>query len=83
MYRTSPLPDVHASPGPGGPVAGGLAALAGGLGRTATTSDLQQISPLVWIMVAISAGGAIITYAFLVYAVWRYRDPSTRRRNYG
>ena len=46
-------------------------------------SDLEKISPLIWVMVAISAGGAIITYAFLVYAVWRFRDPSTRRRNYG
>ena len=46
-------------------------------------TDLEKISPLIWVMVAISAGGAIITYAFLVYAVWRFRDPSTRRRNYG
>jgi hypothetical protein len=47
------------------------------------SSVLQQVSPLVWAMTAISVGGAAITYAFLVYALWKFRDPSTRRRNYG
>jgi hypothetical protein len=46
-------------------------------------TPLQEISPVVWVMVAISAAGAFITYAIMVYAIWRFRDPSTRRRNYG
>lgn len=69
--------------------ASGAAAFATGAGALFAlpvlrgVSDLEKISPLVWVMVAISAGGAIITYAFLVYAAWRFRDPATRRRNYG
>ncbi|MCI4363391.1 MAG: hypothetical protein L3K13_03690 [Thermoplasmata archaeon] len=46
-------------------------------------TPLQEISPLVWVLVAISAAGAFVTYAIMVYAIWRFRDPSTRRRNYG
>ena len=46
-------------------------------------SILQQVSPLLWAMVAISVGGAAITYAFLAYAIWKWRDPATRKRNYG
>lgn len=49
----------------------------------AGSTDLQQTSPLVWVMVAISVAGALITYAFLAYAIWRYRDPHTRGRRYG
>lgn len=46
-------------------------------------SILQEVSPLLWAMVAISVGGAAITYAFLAYAIWKWRDPSSRKRNYG
>lgn len=46
-------------------------------------TDLQQVSPLIWLLIALSAAGAFVTYAILVYAVWRFRDPTTRRRNYG
>ena len=46
-------------------------------------TDLQQISPLMWIMVALSAAGAIITFAFLTYALWKYRDPKVKHRRYG
>lgn len=49
----------------------------------ATDSNLQLTSPLVWVMVAIGAAGAIITFAFLVYAIVKFRDPATRRRRYG
>ena len=72
-----------------GPVGGRAAGLLLGLGsasiflRAAGETDLQEISPLVWVMLAISVGGAIITFAFLVYAVWKFRDPTTRRRRYG
>lgn len=51
--------------------------------RGAGQTDLQEISPLVWVILAISVGGAIITFAFLAYAVWKYRDPSTKGRRYG
>lgn len=46
-------------------------------------TDLQQISPLVWVILAISVGGAIITFAFLAYAVWKFRDPAAKGRRYG
>ncbi len=51
--------------------------------KAAGETDLQEISPLVWVMLAISVGGAIITFAFLAYAVWKFRDPSTKGRRYG
>jgi hypothetical protein len=46
-------------------------------------TDLQAITPLVWVILAISVGGAIITFAFLTYAIWKFRDPATRGRRYG
>lgn len=61
-------------------------ALALGLGpATAVVAEtnLQLTEPLVWVLVAISVAGALITYGFLAYAVWRYRDPHTRGRRYG
>jgi hypothetical protein len=44
---------------------------------------LQEVTPLVWVILAISVGGAIITFAFLAYAVWKFRDPATKGRRYG
>jgi len=61
----------------------GAAGAAGLLPLHASQTPIQEISPLVWVMVAISAAGAFITYAIMAYAVWRFRDPSTKRRNYG
>ncbi len=46
-------------------------------------TDLQQVSPLVWVLLALTVAGALITFAFLAYALWKYRDPATRRRRYG
>ena len=46
-------------------------------------TNLQQTNALVWIMVALSAGGAIITFSFLVYSLWKFRDPKVRGRRYG
>ena len=46
-------------------------------------TNLQQTNALVWVMVALSAVGAIITFAFLIYALWRYRDPKVKNRRYG
>ena len=72
MHRTgSGRPGVWAAP---------LLAVPGAL---ATESNLQLTSPLVWVMVAISAAGAIVTFAFLVYAVVKFRDPRTKGRRYG
>ena len=56
-------------------------ALAGLLASGET--DLQLTEPLLWVMLALTVAGSIITYAFLVYAVWRFRDPATRRRRHG
>lgn len=72
-----------------GTVRGRAAGLTFGLGMgpgsvlAAGQTDLQQISPLVWVILAISVGGAIITFAFMAYAVWKFRDPVARRRRYG
>jgi NhaP-type Na+/H+ or K+/H+ antiporter len=66
--------------------AAGLALAAGILPsvlRAAGETDLQQIGPLIWVILAISVGGAIITFAFLAYAVWKFRDPTTKGRRYG
>lgn len=51
--------------------------------RAGGETDLQQISPLVWVMLAISVAGASITFSFLVYALWKFRDPTTKGRRYG
>jgi uncharacterized membrane protein len=68
--------------GSGGSVAS-LAALLAAPGVFGAESNLQLTSPLVWVMVAISAAGAIVTFAFLVYAVVKFRDPRTKGRRYG
>jgi amino acid transporter len=60
--------------------------LALGLGPAAVVvaeTNLQETEPLVWVLVAISVAGALITYGFLAYAVWRYRDPHVKGRRYG
>ena len=46
-------------------------------------TDLQQTNALVWTMVALSAAGAIITFSFLVYSLWKFRDPKVKNRRYG
>ena len=46
-------------------------------------TDLQQTNALVWTMVAMAAVGAIITFAFLVYSLWKFRDPKVKNRRYG
>jgi hypothetical protein len=67
-----------------GPAGAGLApaiALAGPI--VAVESNLQLTAPLVWVMLGISVAGAIVTFAYLVYAVWKFRDPTKRGRRYG
>lgn len=63
-------------------VASGALTLTGSAAATGTT-DLQQISPLLWVILAISVGGALITFAILFYVLWRYQDPATKGRRYG
>ncbi len=55
--------------------------LAGELVRAA--SNLALTNNLIWTMIAISAAGAIVTFAFLVYSIWRFRDPKVKGRRYG
>lgn len=87
MYRRTPAPPVDLRRAAGA-LALGLATVPPALrGLTATASNgqtnLQATAPLVWVMVAIGVGGAFITFTILVYALWRFRDPSTRGRRYG
>ena len=49
----------------------------------AGSSNLAKTNALVWVMIAIGAAGAFVTFAFLVYAIWKFRDPNARRRKYG
>jgi len=46
-------------------------------------TNLQETNALVWVMVAMSAAGAIITFSFLVYSLWKFRDPKAKDRRYG
>ena len=46
-------------------------------------TNLEQTNALVWVMVAISAAGAIVTFSFLVYSLWKFRDPKVKNRRYG
>lgn len=63
-----------------GPLAGAVEAL----GRVATgQTNLQLTEPLLWTMIGISAAGTIVTFAFLVYAIWKFRDPGVKGRRYG
>ena len=61
-----------------GAVSGPLAALSG----TGVT-NLDQTNALVWTMIGIGSAGAIVTFAFLVYALWKFRDPNAKGRRYG
>ncbi len=59
-------------------------ALAGAVRVSAAgDTNLQQTNALVWVMIALSAAGAIVTFAFLVYSLWRFRDPKVKGRRYG
>jgi hypothetical protein len=59
-----------------------VALSAGALLATGST-NLDQTNAVVWVMTAISTAGAIVTFAFLVYAVWKFRDPKVKKRRYG
>ena len=47
------------------------------------STNLGQTNALVWIMIAIAAAGAIVTFAFLAYAIWKFRDPEVKGRRHG
>lgn len=52
-------------------------------GSAAAETNLQETMPLVWVLLAMSFAGAAITFAILAYAIWKFRDPATKRRRYG
>jgi hypothetical protein len=63
--------------GAGGP------ALSAGVWLASGSTDLAQTNGVVWAMVAISVAGSIVTFSFLVYALWKFRDPKVKNRRYG
>jgi hypothetical protein len=60
-----------------------MAALAFAGTASAGETILQETTPLLWTLIAISFAGAIITFSIMIYALWKFRDPATRRRRYG
>jgi hypothetical protein len=67
-----------------GPVGAAIAPAAMVVGRLAAgETNLQLTSPLVWVLLGISVAGAIVTFGYLVYAVWKFRDPTKKGRRYG
>jgi hypothetical protein len=64
-----------------GAVAASAAAFAARAGSGET--NLQLTEPLLWVMLGISVAGALVTFAFLVYAVWKFRDPRMKGRRHG
>jgi hypothetical protein len=67
--------------GPAGAVALPAVAIAARVASGET--NLQLTEPLLWVMLGISVAGAIVTFAFLVYAVWKFRDPRMKGRRHG
>ena len=47
------------------------------------STNLQQTTPLIDVMTILSIIGAALTWGFLVYALWKFRDPATKGRRYG
>jgi len=46
-------------------------------------SNLQETNALLWVIIGIATAGSIVTFAFLVYTLWKFRDPNMRDRRYG
>ena len=61
----------------------GAVALAGVAPMVSGVSNLDETNDLIWVMIAIGAAGATVTFSFLVYALWRFRDPKVKNRLYG
>ena len=64
-------------------VGAGAMAFLLGPGPSAVQTHLQQTTPVIWVLLAISIAGAAITWGVMVYILWRFRDPATRGRRYG
>jgi len=60
----------------------GVAAV-GAVEAAGAQTVLEQTGPLVWVILGISIAGALITFAILAYAIWRFRDPAARGRRHG
>ena len=52
-------------------------------GTVPGATDLAQESPIIWVLTGLAAGGAAITFAFLIYGVLRFRDRKMKDRRYG
>jgi heme/copper-type cytochrome/quinol oxidase subunit 2 len=67
------------------PILGGIAGsvLSARAWLASGSTNLDQTNGLVWAMVAISVAGSIVTFGFLVYALWKFRDPKVKNRRYG
>jgi len=74
---TPPFPRRELLPAAAGP------ALSAGAWLASGSTNLAQTNGIVWAMVAISVAGSIVTFSFLVYAIWRFRDPKVKGRRYG
>ena len=75
---------IARGPRDAGPIAAALTPAAALVARLGSTeSNLELTEPLLWVMIGISVAGAIVTFSYLVYAVWKFRDPSKRSRRYG
>ena len=76
------MPLLRPSDRPLAPGATGGAIVAAA-GFVSASSNLAMTNGLIWIMIAISTAGSIVTFAFLVYSIWRFRDPKVKGRRYG
>ena len=46
-------------------------------------TNLSMQSEIIWVITGIATGGTVITFAFLAYALIKFRDPATKGRRYG
>lgn len=74
---------------PGRPSTGELGAPLAALALAAAapvlrgSSNLAETNGLIWVMIGVGTAGSIVTFAFLVYSIWRFRDPKVKGRRYG
>ncbi len=54
-----------------------------GVAAAAGQTNLNETAPLVDAMFILSMIGALITFFVLVWALWKFRDPTTKGRRYG
>ena len=66
-----------------GAAVGPAGLLLGGAVRATAETPYQLTWPLIEVMTALSVVGAAITFYFLVYAIWKFRDPRMRGRRHG